>query len=65
MQKAEDLLFVHTNFRLYRQRLAYKDSLNHICDVEDDHFDSLDEINFGRLESEDFLLMNLIRNDYV
>uniref|UniRef100_A0A0D3ASU3 HAT C-terminal dimerisation domain-containing protein n=1 Tax=Brassica oleracea var. oleracea TaxID=109376 RepID=A0A0D3ASU3_BRAOL len=64
-QRAEDLVFVHTNLRLLvytnlrllsRRSLAYKDGPNHMWDVGGDQFDSLDETNFGRLEFEDLSL---------
>lgn len=56
MQRAEDLVFVHTSLCLLsRQNIAYKYGPNHIWDVDsihvgDDRFDLLDKINLGRLE---------------
>ncbi|XP_020866146.1 uncharacterized protein LOC110224427 [Arabidopsis lyrata subsp. lyrata] len=56
-QRAEDLVFVHTNLRLLSRRSStYKDGPNHMWDVGGDQFDSLDEINLGRLEFEDLSL---------
>lgn len=56
-QRAEDLVFVHTNLRLLSRRShAYKDGPNHMQDVGGDQFDSLDEINLGILEFEDLSL---------
>ncbi|KAL0826573.1 hypothetical protein Bca101_050250 [Brassica carinata] len=65
LQRAEDLVFVHTNLRLLvhtnlrllsRRSLAYKDGPNHMWDVGGDQFDSLDETNLERLEFEDLSL---------
>lgn len=56
-QRAEDLVFVHTNLRLLSRRSnAFKDGPNHLWDVGGDQYDSLDEINVGRLEFEDLSL---------
>ncbi|XP_010468407.1 PREDICTED: uncharacterized protein LOC104748467 [Camelina sativa] len=56
-QRAEDLVFVHTNLRLLsRKKSAYKEGPNHMWDVGGDQFDSLDEINLERLEFADLSL---------
>ncbi|KAL0862487.1 hypothetical protein Bca101_041605 [Brassica carinata] len=56
-QRAEDLVFVHTNLRLLSRRSsAYKEGPSSMWDVGGDQFDSLDEINLGRLEFEDLSL---------
>ena len=45
------LVFVHNNVRLLcRRSLAYKDGPNHMWDVRGDQFDSMYEINLGKLE---------------
>ena len=56
-QRAEDLVFVHTNLRLLSRRSsAYKEGPNKMWDVGGDQFDTLDELNLGRLEFEDLSL---------
>ncbi|KAL6196428.1 hypothetical protein ACLB2K_032043 [Fragaria x ananassa] len=53
-QRAEDLVFVHTNLRLLaRRKDSYKEGPSQMWDLEGDQFDSLDESNLGRLEFED------------
>lgn len=50
-QRAEDLVFVHTNLRLLSRRSSTcKEDPNYMWDVGGDEFDSLDDINLGRLE---------------
>uniref|UniRef100_A0A0D3CVV7 DUF659 domain-containing protein n=1 Tax=Brassica oleracea var. oleracea TaxID=109376 RepID=A0A0D3CVV7_BRAOL len=56
-QRAEDLVFVHTNLRLLsRMSSAYKEGPNKMWDVGGGQFDSLDDLNIGRLEFEDLSL---------
>ncbi|KAL1215191.1 hypothetical protein V5N11_016959 [Cardamine amara subsp. amara] len=56
-QRAEDLVFVHTNLRLLSTKsYAYKEGPNKIWDVGGDNFDSLGEIDIGRLEFDDLSL---------
>ncbi|XP_050387765.1 uncharacterized protein LOC126804047 [Argentina anserina] len=56
-QRAEDLVYVHTNLRLVsRCSDSYKEGPFHMWDVGGDQFDSLDETNLGRLEFEDLSL---------
>ncbi|XP_050377715.1 uncharacterized protein LOC126794957 [Argentina anserina] len=56
-QRAEDLVFVHTNLRLLsRKSQSYKDGPEQMWDIGGDQFDSLDETNLGRLEFEDLSL---------
>nr|XP_011470780.1 PREDICTED: uncharacterized protein LOC105349359 [Fragaria vesca subsp. vesca] len=53
-QRAEDLVFVHTNLRLLaRMKDSYKEGPSQMWDLGGDQFDSLDESNLGRLEFED------------
>ena len=53
-QRAEDLVFVHTNLRLLSRRSsAYKEGPNKMWDVGCDQFDYLDDLNIGRLVFED------------
>ncbi|XP_048619875.1 uncharacterized protein LOC125590365 [Brassica napus] len=57
LQRAEDLVFVHTNLRLLSRRSSsYKEGPSCMWDVGGDQFDSLDEINLGKLEFEDLSL---------
>ena len=50
-QRAEDLVFVHTNLRLLSRRsLSYTKSNTLMWDVGGDDFDSLEDSNVGRLE---------------
>ncbi|XP_024164308.1 uncharacterized protein LOC112171343 [Rosa chinensis] len=50
-QRAEDLVFVHTNLRLLARRSpSYNESATQMWDVGGDEFDSLEETNVGRLE---------------
>ncbi|PRQ39064.1 putative HAT dimerization domain, ribonuclease H-like domain-containing protein [Rosa chinensis] len=50
-QRAEDLVFVHTNLRLLARRSpSYNESATQMWDVGGDEFDSLEESNVGRLE---------------
>uniref|UniRef100_A0A0D3CZA6 HAT C-terminal dimerisation domain-containing protein n=1 Tax=Brassica oleracea var. oleracea TaxID=109376 RepID=A0A0D3CZA6_BRAOL len=59
-QRAEDLVFVHTNLRLLSRRSSsYKEGPSCMWDVGGDQFDSLDEINLGKLEFEDLSLDEL------
>ncbi|KAL6136595.1 hypothetical protein ACLB2K_061890 [Fragaria x ananassa] len=56
-QRAEDLVYVHTNLRLLSRRShSYKEGPSQMWDVGGDQFDSLDETNLGRLEFEDLSL---------
>ncbi|XP_004308303.1 PREDICTED: uncharacterized protein LOC101292460 [Fragaria vesca subsp. vesca] len=56
-QRAEDLVFVHTNLRLLsRSSNSYKQGPTQMWDVGGDQFDSLDETNLGRLKFEDLSL---------
>ena len=56
-QRAGDLVFVHANLRLLSRRSStYKEGPNKMWDVGGDQFDSLDELNIGRLEFEDLSL---------
>ncbi|XP_050385846.1 uncharacterized protein LOC126802279 [Argentina anserina] len=50
-QRAEDLVFVHTNLRLLaRQSQNYNQGSTKMWDVRGDEFDSLEDTNVGRLE---------------
>lgn len=50
-QRAEDLVFVHTNLRLLSRRSpSYNEGVTQMWDVGGDEFDSLDVTNVGRLE---------------
>ncbi|KAL6176476.1 hypothetical protein ACLB2K_053109 [Fragaria x ananassa] len=56
-QRAEDLVFVHTNLRLLaRRKDSYKEGPSQMWDLGGDQFDSLDESNLGRLEFEDLFV---------
>ena len=53
-QRAEDLVFVHTNLRLLaRRKDSYKEGPSQMWDLRGDQFDSLDESNLDMLEFED------------
>ena len=56
-QRAEALVFEHTNLHLLSRRSStYKEGPNKMWDVGGDQFDSLDELNIGRIEFENLSL---------
>ncbi|KAL0679022.1 hypothetical protein Bca4012_007003 [Brassica carinata] len=55
--RAADLVFMHTNLRLLSRRSsACKEGPTNMWNVGGDQFDSLDDLNIGRLEFEDLSL---------
>ncbi|KAK2648223.1 hypothetical protein Ddye_015712 [Dipteronia dyeriana] len=56
-QRAEDLVFVHTNLRLLSRRTpSYNEGVSQLWDVGGDGYDSMEMENAGMLEISDFSL---------